>query len=198
MASGKLSLDRLGVADLPREDAAGVAADHPSVDPGAAKIDARPVDDSLQPADSDATGIILERILPYLTNRLAHGLNQLLKEDLRQHGLSISNWRILAVLDARDRATVNELSDFAMVEQSTTSHMIDRMEADGWVIRQNAPGDARIRSVTMTEAGKRKFEEIRHIPAAHTRRALHGISPEERDAFERLLKKMTENLKRPL
>ncbi len=198
MAAGKHVSDHVGVADLQREEDAGIRPEPPAAGPGAAEAQDKAIDDSLQPAESSGSGIILERILPYLTNRLAHGLNQLLKEDLRKHGLSISNWRILAVLDARDRATVNELSDFAMVEQSTTSHMIDRMEADGWVIRQNAPGDARVRSVTMTEAGKRKFEEIRHIPAAHTRRALHGISAEERDTFERLLKQMTENLKRPL
>lgn len=198
MSSGKRSSGRSGIADPKRpEDACGAPAPS-SENPHAIAVEKKPVDDGLQPAESDGSGIILERILPYLTNRLAHGLNQLLKEDLRQHGLSISNWRILAVLDARDRATVNELSDFAMVEQSTTSHMIDRMQADGWVIRQNAPGDGRVRSVTLTEAGKRKYEEIRHIPAAHTRRALHGISAEERDAFERLLKQMTANLKRPL
>ena len=37
------------------------------------------------------TVVVLERILPYLLNRTTFQLNQLLKEDLKPFGLSISN-----------------------------------------------------------------------------------------------------------
>ena len=88
--------------------------------------------------------IVLERILPYLMNCLTFRLNQLLNQDLRKLGLTISNWRILAVLDVNETASINELVEYAMIEQSTVSRLISRMEEDGLVRRDRIDEDGRV------------------------------------------------------
>lgn len=147
----------------------------------------------------DGTGVVLERILPYLANRLTFRMNQLLNKDLRKHGLTIANWRVLAVLDFNEKASVNELATYAMIEQSTLSRLITRMEADGLVQRERIDGDGRVRSISMTAEGRKKFETVRALTLAHAERATIGLSDEEKRVFERIISVMRSNLdKHPL
>lgn len=142
----------------------------------------------------EGTGVVLERILPYLANRLTFRMNQLLNKDLRKHGLTISNWRVLAVLDFNEKASVNELAAYAMIEQSTLSRLIMRMEADGLVRRERVDGDGRVRSISMTADGLRKYETVRALTLAHAERATTGLTEEEKRQFERIISTMRSNL----
>lgn len=142
----------------------------------------------------DGTGVVLERILPYLANRLTFRMNQLLNKDLRKHGLTIANWRVLAVLDFNEKASVNELAAYAMIEQSTLSRLITRMEADGLVQRERVDSDGRIRSISMTAPGRRKYETVRALTLAHAERATTGLSDEDKRIFERIISVMRSNL----
>jgi len=155
-------------------------------------------DDSLLPAIGSDTGIVLDRILPYLMSRLTFSMNQMLKSDLRRYKLTISSWRVLAVLASRTEVTVNELAEYAMIEQSTTSHLVDRMEEDGLLVRKRGEGDGRVRSVSLTPFGQEKYETVRHTVLAHTTRVLKDVTPEERQLLENTLAKMRKNLELPL
>jgi len=155
-------------------------------------------DDSLLPAIGSDGGIVLNRILPYLMSRVSFSLNQMLKSDLKEFGLTISNWRVLAVLAAESEVTVNELAEYAMIEQSTASHLIDRMEEDGLLIRKRGPKDGRVRSISLTKVGQEKYETVRHTVLAHTQRVLRDVTPEERQTLESVLTKMRNNLDLPL
>ncbi|MDF1749030.1 MAG: MarR family transcriptional regulator [Alphaproteobacteria bacterium] len=138
--------------------------------------------------------IVLERILPYLMNCLTFRLNQLLNQDLRKHGLTISNWRILAVLDVNETASINELVEYAMIEQSTVSRLIMRMEEDGLVRRDRIDEDGRVRSISMTEEGRAKYAIVEQITLSHSERALIGLSGSEKAILEGLISKMRHNI----
>ncbi len=156
------------------------------------------VESQLLPQNTSDSDIVLERIIPYLANRLTFRMNQLLKKDLREHGLSIANWRILAVLDSNLNATVNELAAYAMIEQPTLSRLIIKMEEDGLLKRRQAEGDGRFRSISLTAEGRRKYQSVRALALAHTQRAITGLTQSERDDFVRTINKMRENPEIPL
>jgi len=118
----------------------------------------------------------------------------LLNQDLRKHGLTIANWRLLAVLDANETASINELVSYAMIEQSTVSRLIARMEEDDLVNRDRIDEDGRVRSISMTEVGRRKYQTVQEITLAHAERALIGLSQAEKDTLERLIATMRRNL----
>ena len=63
-------------------------------------------------------------------DRLTFRLNQLLKQDLKQFGLSIVEWRVLAGLAVNEHATINEIARYAKVEQPTSSRLLLRMTAN--------------------------------------------------------------------
>lgn len=137
--------------------------------------------------------IILEDILPYLINRLAYEMTMPLEQDLRGHNLSVAQWRTLAVLEAKGRATIGELAHFAMMEQSTLSRHIDRMEKAELVRRGRTRTDGRMRDVIMTQKGIATLQEIKPVVWAHTVRALEGLGQQNADRFEALAKAMLEN-----
>lgn len=139
-------------------------------------------------------GIVLESILPYLMNCLTFRMNQLLNQDLRNLGLTISNWRLLAVLDYNESASINELVSYAMIEQSTVSRLITRMEEDGLVRRDRVDKDGRVRSISMTAKGREIYDKVQSITLAHAERALINLTEEEKTVLERLISTMRANL----
>jgi MarR family transcriptional regulator, organic hydroperoxide resistance regulator len=143
--------------------------------------------------------IVLDHILPYVANRFIFEMNQLLKKDLRkQHGLTIANWRILAVLQSSQKVSVNELAAYAMIEQSTLSRLITRMEADGLIRRQHDDIDGRARSISLTPLGRQKYKMVRALAYSHELRATHGLSEQEKSEFQRIVSVMRANLEQAL
>lgn len=147
-----------------------------------------------QNAGNEDRMIVLEDILPYLLNRLTFRMNRLLSRDLRQHGLDLSNWRVLAVLDSARSATVNELADYAMIEQSTLSRLIMRMEKQNLVKRNRSHPDGRTVVVTMTEEGRDVYVKLKALSMAHAERVLRGFSRSEQASLKQAVKRMTANL----
>ncbi|MCR9220133.1 MAG: MarR family transcriptional regulator [Alphaproteobacteria bacterium] len=141
--------------------------------------------------------VLLESILPYQMNCVTFRMNQLLNRDLRRLGLAISNWRLLAVLDHNETASINELAAYAMLEQPTVSRLIARMEEDGLVRRDRVDADGRVRAISMTEAGRALYEKVRAITLAHAERALSDFTAAEKQALERMIARMRENIERP-
>lgn len=140
--------------------------------------------------------VILDNILPYLINRLTFRMNRLLNRDLRAHGLGISDWRVLAVLDTAGSATINELAAYAMIEQSTLSRLVMRMEKQGLVKRARTHPDGRTVTVSMTAEGRAIYEKLRALSLAHAERILIGFSEAEKAGLKQAVKRMTRNLDR--
>ncbi len=138
--------------------------------------------------------LLLDSIIPYQINRLSHRMNKLLDQELRAHGLSMSIWRIMAVLDFNSTVTVNELARYAMIEQSTLSRMIQRMEAAGLLVSQKSSEDGRVRSITLTTEGYRQFDMVQVVTMKHTGRIVAGFSRVERAQLMSLIARMQENI----
>jgi DNA-binding MarR family transcriptional regulator len=90
--------------------------------------------------------------------------------------------------------TINELSAYAVTEQSTMSRTLDVLEAQRLVRRRRRPEDMRIRDVSITEDGRMAFERV--WPMMHTRfQALFdGVEEEEYRAFIATLRRILRNV----
>ncbi len=143
-----------------------------------------------------AEDISLDDFLPYLVNRISNRLNIDLSEDLRTIGLSLPYWRVLAVLNVGDGRNIGELSVYTVIEQSTLSRIIDRMEQAGLVRREPGKADARVTEVFMTPKGNEALAQIVPIAMKHYRRAVDGLDEAEMAALVRTLHKVLENVRR--
>lgn len=117
----------------------------------------------------------LDRFLPYLMNRIVNRLNQDLSLDLKSTDVTLQFYRVLAVLAAKGSSTVNQLVVYTVIEQSTLSRILVRMEQKGLITRQTDQLDTRVVSVVMTEKGKRDYEKILPIALKHYHRATSNL-----------------------
>lgn len=107
----------------------------------------------------------LQQFAPYLMNRIMGRYNATLRDNFRKQGLTIPQVRTLAVLSVTDGVTVNDLSVYTVIEQSTLSRTLDTLEAQGFVRREQGVTDSRIRHVFLTDDGRAEF--ARAWPAMH-------------------------------
>lgn len=142
-----------------------------------------------------ASGIPLDDFLPYLMNRIANRLNMALVEDLKRSGVALADYRVLAVLTARNPRTVNELAVYTVTEQSTLSKSLVRMEAAKLIERHGDSDDGRVVNVHITEAGRAAFARIVPFALRHYEQALNGFSAIERKALMHMLHRVLDNIR---
>lgn len=150
-------------------------------------------EDKRRLAGTDAQ-LLLDSIIPYQINLLSYRMNRLLDQDLRAQGMSISVWRIMAVLDYSSEMNVKDLAQYAMIEQSTLSRMLKKLVADGLVENRRSGGDGRVHAITLTESGRQRYHTIRDVALAHVGRITRGFSAKERAQLAHYVKRMQQNL----
>lgn len=133
---------------------------------------------------------------PYLMNRLMARWNANLAEELKALDITTAKMRTLAVLSVTSSVTINELSVFAVTEQSTMSRTLDSLEEQGYIRRQPRAEDMRIRDVSITEEGRSVFDQL--WPTIYDRflQMFDGIEEDEYRAFLATLHKMLHNIRK--
>ncbi|MER8370480.1 MarR family transcriptional regulator [Mesorhizobium sp. M0306] len=138
----------------------------------------------------------LQQFAPYLMNRIMGRYNATLRDNFRKQGLTIPQVRTLAVLSVTDGATVNDLSVYTVIEQSTLSRTLDTLEGQGFVRREQGVTDSRIRHVFLTDDGRAEF--ARAWPAMHDafETMFDDIDDAEYAALIATLQKMLKNIRK--
>lgn len=95
--------------------------------------------------------------------------------ELRHHRLRVPEWRILALLKARQSLSIGEVAGFVGLDHTTTSRTVDRMERAGRLLRLSDVADMRVTRLSLTAAGLKLFEQAWPIVARLNRAALGGL-----------------------
>jgi len=100
------------------------------------------------------------------------------------------------VLSVTDGVTVNDLSVYTVIEQSTLSRTLDTLEGQGFVRREQGITDSRIRHVFLTDEGRAEF--ARAWPAMHDafEAMFDDIDDAEYAALIATLLKMLKNIRK--
>lgn len=138
----------------------------------------------------------LQQFAPYLMNRIMGRYNATMRADLRKQELTVPQVRALAVLSVADGVTINELSVYTVIEQSTMSRTLDALEAQGFVRREASEDDSRVRKIYLTDDGRAEFN--RAWPAMHAafEAMFDGIDDGEYSALIVTLQKMLRNIRK--
>lgn len=142
---------------------------------------------------SDAAGVLtapgfVDRYLPALLNQAAHHLAGDFAEVVREHGLSILEWRVLSTLADGDRVPVGLLARRAVTKQPTLTRLLDRMAQQGHVERLDDARDRRQTLVRITLAGRALVHDLMQQAEAQQQRALAAFGSERQQALEALLR----------
>jgi DNA-binding MarR family transcriptional regulator len=137
---------------------------------------------------------LFDDFLPYLITRLAYRLNGDLIEKLRDQGINITRWRILAVLAMGDGITIKEIIDRAMMQQSALSRALMSMEKEQYVRRVVRRDDARCVEVYLTAKGRALFNSLSIGVRRREKRLLNEFSPEETASAFALIRRLSRNM----
>ncbi|MCH2189564.1 MAG: MarR family winged helix-turn-helix transcriptional regulator [Gammaproteobacteria bacterium] len=105
--------------------------------------------------------LTLEQYLPYrlsiLSNRVSMVIAQAYKD---KFGLTITEWRIMAVLGEYPGASADEVSNKTQIEKSMISRAVQKLLARHLITRHVDEHDRRRQNLELTGTGKEVYEQI--------------------------------------
>ena len=138
----------------------------------------------------------INQFAPYLMNRISARWNSNMAEALKTLDMTTSQMRALAILSLSSSVTINELSVYTVIEQSTMSRTLDSLEEQGLIRRQPRPEDMRVRDVSITEDGRAAFERVWPTMYELFQQLFDGVEEEEYRAFMDTLHRILRNVRK--
>jgi MarR family 2-MHQ and catechol resistance regulon transcriptional repressor len=109
---------------------------------------------------------------------------------LLEQGLGESDFRVLEVLLHKGPMPVNSIGPKVDLNPGSVSVAVDRLYKKGFVSRVESTRDRRVRTVALTEKGRKMFLPVFLRHKAVIQRAFQDVSPEELRQLEGALKKI--------
>jgi DNA-binding MarR family transcriptional regulator len=104
----------------------------------------------------------LEDFLPYqlsvLSNKISHGIAKFYRE---QHGISVAQWRVLALLSDKTNQTAKELCERSQMDKVRVSRTVKQLESKNYILEKPCSKDARARRYRLTNNGKNLINEVK-------------------------------------
>lgn len=148
-------------------------------------------------AEQGAIGELdLSRYLPQMLNRFVARMNERLTEELSTIDLPLAHWRILAILNWRGACTLKEIREWTVIDLSTASRAVKRLEEEGYVTRDQELRDRRARRIELTLAGQARYAEGWQIVSGFHGHVFADMSDAERDKMLDLVKVSLDRLDR--
>ena len=109
---------------------------------------------------------------------------------LLEEGLGESDFRVLAVLLHKGPMPVNAIGPKVDLNPGSVSVAVNRLYKKGLVSRVESTHDRRVRTVSLTESGRKMFAPLFRRHTALIKRAFQDVSSEEMQQLEIVLKKI--------
>ena len=120
----------------------------------------------------------------YLTYRASRDR---LDEALGTAGASVPEWVVLKAAGDEPELSQRELAGRVLVTGSTLTHHLDRLEADGLIVRTRDARDRRVVRIRLTADGKHRRAALDAIVVEHDRRLKALLPSEDVTTLRRLL-----------
>ncbi len=108
--------------------------------------------------------------------------------------LSLAQYYLLAPLASARAVPISQLADAAGVSGPTATRLVDGLQRAGQVRRASSSSDRRTVLVSITAAGRKRFNRRARQLEARRRRLYEGLEPGEREQSERLLRHLAQLL----
>nr|WP_297171763.1 MarR family transcriptional regulator [uncultured Agathobaculum sp.] len=137
---------------------------------------------------------MLEEELHYLLMLAFHSINREVIARVRKDGLLPGQPKVLEYLHEHDGCTQKQLGDGCVLDKSTVTGLLARMDRQGLVCKRTAPDDRRVALACLTEEGRAQAVRVRQGCAAVDTLAWGDITPAQRAAFLQTLRIIILNL----
>jgi DNA-binding MarR family transcriptional regulator len=131
------------------------------------------------PDDSEGPTRIADVLRPAI-----HRLSRRLRREAAAAGMSAVDLYVLGTIKLRPGIGVSELAALENISRPTMSTHIKRMREEGWVtLDENAGGDQRRSSLTITEEGLAALERVKQRSNDWLMRKIADLAPDQIEAL---------------
>ena len=136
----------------------------------------------------------ISRRLTFLLNRVVSLLVDATAQQFRAYGLSIPAARaMVSLFESGGTATVGSIAETTSIDLSTVSHILRRLEAQGYVRRGRQKDDNRVVCVVLTAAGGNVGEKCRDASLLHEAVLVRGMRPKQVELLKQALEQVYAN-----
>ena len=135
--------------------------------------------------------LILEEFLPYRLAVLSHTVSTTIaKVYEKRFGVSIPEWRVIAILGRFPGMSAVEVADRTMMDKVAVSRAVTKLIKNGRIDRQFADADRRRSILNLSEEGQRVHNEVAELALAFEEDLLHGIDADDYEQFNIVLERL--------
>lgn len=129
----------------------------------------------------------LERFLPYRISTLSNRISGIIAQTYKdKFALSVTEWRIMAVLGEYPGASADEVSAKTQIEKSIISRSLQKLLKRNLIVREVDEADRRRQNLRLAKVGREVYKQIVPVSYEYERALLKCFSDEEREQFESL------------
>jgi DNA-binding MarR family transcriptional regulator len=135
----------------------------------------------------------LSDFLPYRLSITSNAVSGRIAQEYRSRfGLSIPEWRVMAVLGDAGARTQRDLTRLTLMDKVAVNRACKVLEERGLALRQPNAADGRSHLLELTDAGRAMHGQIMPLALEMERRLFASFSEEEVETFRSLLGRVRE------
>ena len=142
-------------------------------------------------AGNKINGVDPRRRTVQMMRRLLVDFRGQLDEELRPYGVTTAQLKLLWAIRQEPGSSGAQLSRMCEVTPQSAQSLIQKAEADGWIIRAKDKLNDRILTASLTPAGEEMLKTAERVVQIVEERLWHGVSPatlaQMSEVFERCL-----------
>lgn len=135
----------------------------------------------------------LDQFVPYrlsvLTNIVSMNIAHAYE---REFGLSIPEWRVIAVLARYPDLSAIEVAERTAMDKVAVSRAVQRLLASRRLLRSYDEGDRRRSMLRLSAAGQSVYKRIAPLALGYEKKLLATLSASDRRALDRLISRLLE------
>ena len=133
----------------------------------------------------------LSQFLPYQLSITSNAVSGRIAQEYRQHfGLSVPEWRVMAVLGDSGPLTQRELTQRTLMDKVAVNRACKVLEERGLAARTPNVQDGRSHHLGLTETGTTMYGQIMPLALEMERRVFTGFTADEMAQFRALLERV--------
>ena len=133
----------------------------------------------------------LEDFLPYRLAVLSHTVSTTIAKIYEaKFGVSIPEWRVIAILGRFPGLSAVEVADRTMLDKVAVSRAVTKLIKSGRIDREFADADRRRSILNLSEEGKKVHDEIAPLALDFETELLQGIDAQDFETFNVVLERL--------
>jgi DNA-binding MarR family transcriptional regulator len=135
----------------------------------------------------------LERFVPYRLSVLTNIVSMSIADAYeREFGLSIPQWRVIAVLARYPDLSAIEVAERTAMDKVAVSRAVQGLLSSKRLVRNYDRGDRRRSVLRLSAGGRAVYTRVAPLALEYERRLLDALSPSDRRALDRLLDRLVD------